>query len=443
MLQTRESSDANLASLWHRVLLKLQSLTTPQDYEAFRMEIKPISFSNGVLLLQARDNIAYEWAQHQVSRLMSAAQAAIAPDTTVKLEAQNLSDMPISSETFFAEEGIRLNPLYTYDNFVVGPCNRLSHAAALAVSESPGRAYNPLFLHGAVGLGKTHLLQAICHSIMQRQPNIRIVYISCETFINHFISTIKTGAWESFRTAYRSTDVLLIDDVQFLANSERTQEEFFHMFNALYNAQKQIVLSSDSPPRDIPSLEERLVSRFKWGLVARLDPPEFETRVAIVEKKAALRGIPLSNDAARYIAEKTDTNIRELEGAILRVAAFAALSNSDPDLSLARAAIDDGAPPAKTINIDDILRETVDYFGLKIADLQSKKKSKSISRPRQICMYLARSLTGHSFEEIGGYFGGRDHSTVMYAYEKIRERMKSDAELRATVTKLDTNIKHN
>jgi len=351
--------------------------------------------------------------------------------------------MPDTSKSADIEEDIRLNPLYTYENFVVGPCNRLSHAAALAVTESPGRAYNPLFLHGAVGLGKTHLLQAICHSLMERQSNIRIRYISCETFINHFISTIKTGAWESFRTNYRSADALLIDDVHFLANSERTQEEFFHMFNALYNAQKQIVLSSDSPPRGIPSLEERLVSRFKWGLVARLDPPEFETRVAIVEKKAALRRISLDNETARYIAEKIDTNIRELEGAIIRVAAFAVLSNTKPNLALAQTAMQDSNTPQKSINIDDILRETVKYFGLKISDLQSKKKSKSVSRPRQICMYLARVLTNHSFEEIGGYFGGRDHTTVLYAYEKIKDLTQSDTELRATVNKIESQIRRN
>ena len=334
-------------------------------------------------------------------------------------------------------EQLRLNPAYTFDNFVVAPSNRLAHAACIAAGEAPGKAYNPLFLHGTVGLGKSHLLQAICHRLLARQGDIKILYLSCESFINQFIASVERGELDDFRYRYRHLDVLVIDDVHFLADKERTQEEFFHTFNTLYQAQRQVILSSDSPPHEIPHLEERLVSRFKWGLVARLDRPSFETRVAIVTKKARLRDVELPDAVARYIARAVDTNIRELEGAVTRVAAHANLTHVPITLELAGEVLADSLPRRpRQITVPEIIDAVTEHFGVRVSDLQGKKRNKSIALPRQVCMYLARQLTKLSLEEIGGYFGGRDHTTVLHADRKIQENVKDDSDFCAGIDKL-------
>jgi chromosomal replication initiator protein len=329
---------------------------------------------------------------------------------------------------------------YTFDNFVVGASNRLAHAAALAVVEAPGKAYNPLFMHGPVGLGKSHLLQAVCHALLQRNPATSLRYLTCESFMNEFISSIQQGSTESFREKYRRSDVIVIDDVHFLAKGESTQEEFFHTFNALYNTRKQIVLSSDRPPEEIRSIEERLMSRFKWGLVCRIDPPEFETRVAIIKKKAKLLDRELPEDVVNLIAVTVESNIRELEGAINRVLGLARLANRPIDLRLAQEALKDISPPRRPLGIEQIMHHVGRVYNVKITDLQSKKKSKSLVFPRQICMHLARRLTSHSLGEIGGYFGGRDHTTVLYADEKIRSLAQKDPEFAATLSRIDSEL---
>jgi chromosomal replication initiator protein len=329
---------------------------------------------------------------------------------------------------------VTLNPNYRFDNFVVGPCNRFAYAAAVGASESPGKSYNPFFLHGSVGLGKTHLLQSLCYSLLDRMPGVRILYLSCETFINHFISALENGDLHKFRTKYRNVDVLVVDDIHLLANKERTQEEFFHTFNTLYNANKQIVLSSDSPPKEIPTLQERLVSRFKWGLVTEIETPCYETRMAILKRKSRERGHELPEQVAQLLAEHIDSNIRELEGAVNRLISYAGLNNQEITPELVRRLLRDiFTQPKGQPTMDDVLRVVTAHFQVKVTELQSRRRTKAIAFPRQVAMFLARAITRHSLEEVGGFFGGRDHTTVLYAVEQIDKQMRADERFRGAV----------
>jgi chromosomal replication initiator protein len=337
--------------------------------------------------------------------------------------------------------GPALHPDYTFDNFVVGPSNRLAHASCVAVSQSLGETYNPLFLYGSAGLGKTHLLHAVCHSVRQRDDTAIIQLLSCEDFVNRFIHAIEQGNISSFHSQFRTVDTLVIDDVQFLREREQSQEEFFHTFNALYNNGKQIILSADSPPNEIPSLEARLISRFNWGLVARIDPPSYETRIAIVQKKAHLRGLQIDDEIAEYIARQVQANIRELEGALTTIYALATTLHEPATLELAQTALEGQIKLAtRHISIIDIIEVVTQHFDVRLTDLQSKRRSQSITLPRQICMYLARNLTKHSLEEIGGHLGGRDHTTVMHACSKIAESQESDPKMQALLNELSKQV---
>jgi chromosomal replication initiator protein len=341
---------------------------------------------------------------------------------------------PQSSNRLLWNSDVGLNPKYTFDNFVVGPCNRFAHAAAVGAAEAPGKSYNPFFLHGNVGLGKTHLLQSFCFALLERNPQTRILYLSCETFVNHFISALENGDLQKFRNKYRGVDVLVVDDIHVLANKDRTQEEFFHTFNTLYQSGKQIVLSSDSPPKDIPTLQERLVSRFRWGLVTEIEPPCYETRMAILKRKSREKGREIPDDVARLLAETIDSNIRELEGAVTKLIGFAGLTHQAVTCELAREALRELFEQRKGMpSMEDILNLVTAHFDVKLSELQSKKRTNAIAYPRQIAMYLARQITRHSLEEIGGFFGGRDHSTVIYAVEKVGQLMAEDAEARAII----------
>lgn len=336
---------------------------------------------------------------------------------------------------------LKLHPDYTFDNFVVGPSNRLAHASCVAVSQSLGTTYNPLFVYGSSGLGKTHLLHAVCFEAQRRFDSAVIRFLSCEDFVNRFIRAIEEGNLAGFQNQFRTVDLLVIDDVQFLREREHSQEEFFHTFNALYNSGKQIILSADSPPSNIPSLEERLISRFNWGLVARIDPPSYETRVAIVQKKAHLRGLDISEDIAGYIARKVQANIRELEGALTSIYAVATTTGRPIDAELARTAMEGQIEASvRHISITDIIEVVTNHFDVRLADLQSKKRSQSITEPRQICMYLARNLTRHSLGEIGGHLGGRDHTTVMHACGKINQAKENDPRMDSLLRKLTEQI---
>lgn len=362
--------------------------------------------------------------------------------TSAKAPAENGNGRTWTVPHFASYEDMLLSPDYSFDNFVVGPGNRLAHAAAVAVGQKPGRAYNPFFIHSGVGLGKTHLLQAICQSAMRIDPHVRIYYTSCNSFMNQFMEAVQAGQMTEFRHRFRDMDMLLIDDIHDLSSRDRTQEEFFHTFNALYQAGKQIVLSSDAAPNKIPDLEERLSSRFNSGLVARIEKPCFETRVAILKNKAAIRGITLPEEVATYIASKIDTNIRELEGAITSVQGLAMVNNVPIDLELSRQAIGDveiaatGAHPT----IQDIINVVTGYYDVKLNDLLSKRRHKSVALPRQICMWLARKHTRYSLEEIGGYFGGRDHTTVMHAIKAVTLRGEADPAFASDVGKLEEQL---
>lgn len=334
-----------------------------------------------------------------------------------------------------------LHPDYTFENFVVGPSNRLAHASCVAISQSLGQTYNPLFLYGSAGLGKTHLLHAVCYEVHKRIAGSVIQLLSCEDFVNRFIHAIEQGNITGFHSQFRTVDALVIDDIQFLREREQSQEEFFHTFNALYNAGKQIILSADCSPNEIPSVEARLISRFNWGLVARIDPPSYETRVAIVQRKAHLRGLHINDEIAEYIARQVQANIRELEGALTTIYALATTLGEAVDLPLAQTALEGQIKLAtKHISITDIIDVVTQHFDVRLTDLQSKRRSQSITVPRQICMYLARSLTRHSLEEIGGHLGGRDHTTVMHACSKIADAQQSDPQMQALLSELTKRI---
>jgi chromosomal replication initiator protein len=340
-----------------------------------------------------------------------------------------------------SKRSLKLHPDYIFDNFIVGPSNRLAQASCVAVCHSPGTTYNPLFLYGNSGLGKTHLLHAVCSETKKRNNKAAIQLLSCEDFVNHFIRAIEQRDLAGFQSQFRTVDMLVIDDIQFLREREQSQQEFFHTFNALYQNGKQIILSADSAPSDIPALEERLISRFNWGLVARIDPPSYETRVAIVKKKAHLRGLTISDEVAEYIARKVQANIRELEGALTTIYALSITTEEEITIQSARAALEDQIMlGTKAISITDIIDVVTSHFNVRLSDLQSKKRSQSIALPRQICMYLARQLTRHSLEEIGGHLGGRDHTTVMHACNKIKDVEENDSQMKTLLEQFSKQI---
>jgi len=416
-------------------------------------ELQPLALDNGLLEIQVPGPREKEYCQQHATKLFTdAAQGATGRLVGVCFltDATEANDMDDDGgdETWRSDRTSGLGKVasafqddYVFQTFVTGPCNRLAHAASLAISELPGTVYNPLFLHGSSGLGKTHLLHAICQKVVADKPLAQIAVLSCETFVNHFIEAVEKGQLQEFRYRYRHLDVLAVDDIQFLANHEQTQEEFFHTFNTLYQDHKQIIVSGDRSPDEMASLEERLISRFQWGLVTRIDRPCYETRLAIIHKKARLRNIRLPDDVACFIAGAIDSNTRELEGAIAKVTMLSQVTGRAIDLPLAQEALGSPSEPRKReVTIEDILSAVTSRYSVRLADLQSKKRSRSIAFPRQICMYLARNLTRHSLEEIGGYLGGRDHTTVLHANRTIEALCSTDPHLQATLERLSQDI---
>jgi chromosomal replication initiator protein len=381
-----------------------------------------------------------------------AAAAALAPSasaverpTEFVVEVNTPDEAPFTPMARFMEiEPIELplNAKYSFDTFVVGSCNQFAHAASQAVAEAPAKTYNPLYIYGGVGLGKTHLMHAIGHSIKSRNRHLRLTYISSEKFMNELINAIRYDKTLNFREKYRSIDILLMDDIQFLAGKERTQEEFFHTFNALYDAQKQIVISSDCPPREIPTLEERLHSRFEWGLIADIQPPDLETKVAILKRKAEIEKIDLPDNVALFIASKIKSNIRELEGSLVRLVAYASLKGRDLDVDLAQEVLkniieeDD-----RSITVEVIQRTVSDHYGLRVSDLKSKNNSRSVAVPRQVAMYLCKHLTKASLPEIGREFGGKHHTTVIHSVNKITDLYERDADFHRLINSLIATLK--
>ena len=335
----------------------------------------------------------------------------------------------------------QLNPEYTFRTFVNGPSNQFAHASCLAVADAPGQFYNPLFLYGSTGLGKTHLLHAVGNKVIKSNPNAVITYITSERFMNEMIYCLRFNKMWDFRKKYRNCDVLLVDDIQFISGKERTQEEFFHTFNALYEAKKQIIVTSDIFPQDIADIEERLRNRFQWGLIADIQQPDIEHRVAILMNKAEKQGVSLGHDVAQYIARHAKGNVRVLEGALRRVIAFASLQGREIDIGLASEILQDLlSEPTQSLNIDSIQKIVADHFGIKIADLKSKKRSRAFSIPRQIAMYLSRGRTESSFPEIGEAFGGKDHTTVMHAVKKIEKEKQKDVDIKANIEAIERKL---
>jgi chromosomal replication initiator protein len=364
-----------------------------------------------------RDSLAIEFVTEAPSEVTT---AELTPDEATALE-QTAAPVPNTGPA-------GLNPRYTFDSFIVGPSNQFAHAASRAVAEAPSRSYNPLFIYGGVGLGKTHLMHAVGHYVLRHDGSLKLTYISSERFMNEMINAVRFDRVLDFRERYRSVDVLLVDDIQFLAGKEGTQTEFFHTFNALYDSQKQIVLSSDRPPHEIPALEERLRSRFEWGLIADIQSPDLETKVAILKKKAEAEAVPLPDDVAIYIAGKIKSNIRELEGSLIRLIAYASLTGTQVSLPLAQEVLKNILDhEEKAVTIEAIQKFIADYYNLKLAELKSRNNSKSVAMPRQIAMYLCKSLTHASLPEIGRSFGGKHHSTVIHSIRKVEELRKKDS----------------
>lgn len=432
--------------LWQTILREIEKVVTPQQFQTWFTSLKLLAYSKDRMDIQVPNVFFKEWLEkHYLERVQKAVASATLGVPTIRFHIESTSRREVTSVVPSGSDGAstvgsHINKEYRFECFVVGPCNRLAHAASLAVAESPGRAYNPLFIHAPSGLGKTHLLHAVCLSLIEKRNAFKIVYLPCEAFMNHFISTIKTGNWESFRRHYRDIDVLAIDDIHFLAHSQRTREEFFHTFNALHNSQKQIILSSDCPPEEIPTLEERLVSRFKWGLMCKIDSPAYETRIAIIEKKAGTWGVELPVDVVRFLAESITANIREIEGAIVKIVKHASLTNTKITLELARECISELIRGKEPIHIEQVLKAVTLRYNIQLSLLQSKKRTKSISFPRQVAMHLARKLTDLSLSEIGGYLGGRDHTTVIHADDKILSLRKKDQNLNELLQRMENTL---
>jgi chromosomal replication initiator protein len=435
-------------AIWDGMLRHLRA-QHPSLCRQWFEEIEPLGIESGTLFLRVHSNVHRDYLRRQGADPFTEAVQAVSgallsvrflgPDDELQVTTSHLA-RPAAGPPHLPDSLV-INPDYDFSSFVVGPGNRYTHAAAVAVANSPGTSYNPLFIHGRVGLGKTHLLQAICLRVKEQNPDAVIQYLACEAFVAHYTEAIRTGQMSEFRHMFRDVDVLVIDDIHFLAARERSQEEFFHTFNTLYQAHKQIVLSSDAKPQDIPDLEERLVSRFQWGVVTQIEPPDYETRVAILKTKARQRGLDMPDDVANHIAARVENNIRELEGAITKLQLHSAVEGRPIDLSVARAAL--GEPAAAVSGgptIQAIIEVVTEFYSVRLTDLQSKRRQRSIALPRQVCMYLARNLTRHSLEEIGGYFGGRDHTTVMHAVRTVGERREESAEFNLVVQTLESKI---
>jgi chromosomal replication initiator protein len=438
-----------LKELWEKTLKIIKGELTEVSFNTWIKSITPISINKDIIRFGVPNQFTKEILENRYKDLIINSLKiittkkydllfSVVSEETVDVE-ENAENKLLKDSSNNAEDtSTMLNPKYKFDSFVIGNSNRFAHAACLAVAEAPAKAYNPLFIYGGVGLGKTHLMHAIGHYILENNPKAKVVYVSSEKFTNELVNSIKDDKNVEFRTKYRNVDVLLIDDVQFIAGKERTQEEFFHTFNELHENNKQIILSSDRPPKEIPTLEDRLRSRFEWGLIADIQPPDFETRIAILKKKADVEKLDIPNEVMVYIATNIKSNIRELEGALIRIVAFSSLTNKEISIDLASEALKDiiSNKQNKQITIELIQDVVASYFNIKIDDFKSARRTRNITYPRQIAMYLCRKLTDMSLPRIGEEFGGRDHTTVIHAYEKISDALKEDEELKYTIKEI-------
>ncbi|NDL68091.1 chromosomal replication initiator protein DnaA [Anaerotalea alkaliphila] len=446
---------------WNQVLdlLQHESDINKITYKAFLEKLVPIKVVDDVVVIKADDEVSISIIQKKyLKTIMVAIHEIIGETLEIKFvledepdeeTGQRQSDKGKKKGKATPVDGVNeennLNARYTFDKFVVGNNNKFANAAALAVAEAPAEAYNPLFIYGGVGLGKTHLMHSIAHFILNENNDMKVLYVSSEKFTNELINSIRSDKNEEFRQKYRNIDVLLVDDIQFIAGKERTQEEFFHTFNTLYEAKKQIIISSDRPPKEIETLEERLRSRFEWGLIADIQAPDFETRMAILKNKAEIENLQFPDDVLQYVASNIKSNIRELEGAVNKIVAYSKLIHLGYDMitrEIAEVALKDLISPQDTDKITPelILDMVAEHFGISFADITSKKRPREISNPRQIAMYLCRKLTDASLPKIGELIGKRDHTTILHGYEKINADLKVDASLRNTIDILTKKI---
>lgn len=445
--------------IWDKVLEIAQERISNTSYQTFIKDTQLYSLKNDEAIILVSLPFNASWLNQRYSEIMQAIiydvigyevkphfisedeLASYNNVNTQEVQEPQVQHSSIDDKTWGKEQ---FNMHNTFDTFVIGPGNRFPHAASLAVAEAPAEAYNPLFIYGGVGLGKTHLMHAIGHHVLSNKPNAKVIYTSSEKFTNEFIKSIRDNETEAFREKYRKIDVLLIDDIQFIQNKEQTQEEFFHTFNELHQNKKQIVISSDRPPKEIAKLEDRLRSRFEWGLIVDITPPDYETRMAILQKKIEEENLEIPAEALNYIANQIQSNIRELEGALTRLLAYSKLQGKPITTELTAEALKDiiQSPKSKKITIQDIQKVVGQYYSVRIEDFSAKKRTKSIAYPRQIAMYLSRELTDFSLPKIGEEFGGRDHTTVIHAHEKIANDIKSDPTFKQEVENLEKEIRN-
>ncbi len=431
-----------LNDYWERVLEVIKPEMVGISYDTWVKPLIPISMDEQTVYLKANSAFQKNTVDVKYKDIIKAGfKHVTAKEYSINIVLENAQDIPVKEVSAPISNNSSLNPKYTFDTFVIGENNRFAHAASLAVAESLGEAYNPLFLYSGVGLGKTHLMHAIGNFVLQQNPDAKVLYITSEKFTNELINAIQNNTTEDFRKKYRNIDLLLIDDIQFFIGKERCQEEFFHTFNDLYENKKQIIISSDKPPRDINPLEERLKSRFEWGLVADISKPDYETRCAILKKKCELENITIDDEIISMIASKVETNIRELEGIFNKIVAMASLTNSEITMQLAERAVGDLERSSdKVITVDYIQYAVANYYNLDQNDFKIQRKTSDIAFPRQIAMYLSKQLTGLSLKDIGKEFGGKDHSTVIYAIKKVEEEMKLNPNTKTIVDNIKKMI---
>jgi chromosomal replication initiator protein len=448
----------NALKLWNEVAETLRAEVSVDTFRRWFQDVKPVALDDKILTLQVPNSIHQLWIESNYQSLLRSALlvatgtgrevhfvfAPLQPQAaTPSLEVSEPTDVSQDDSTPNKPQNSGLNPRNTFESFVVGTNNQFAHAACSAVANGPGKTYNPLFIYSGVGLGKTHLMHAIGHKILANKRNAKVLYITSELFTNEFIEAVKTSTLPKFRKRYRQVEVLLIDDIQFLADKERTQEEFFHTFNALFDCNKQVVLSSDRPPSEIANLESRLVSRFEWGLTAEMQPPDVETRMAILQKKSESMQVKLTPDILNFLAERVRTNVRRLEGALMRVASYASLNEGKmPTTEKIEMLLKDilQEEARRAVTIEQIQRRVAEHFDIRLADMASKRRPANIAFPRQVAMYLSRELTRASLSEIGEAFGGRDHGTVLHAHRQVRAKITKDDQMRQVVAFLDGDL---
>jgi len=438
-----------MPELWAQAVAEIKERIGRQNYETW---IKPIGFisrNKNEICLDVPNKFFRDWlTEHYLIQIQDILSALAKHDVKVVFEINEKTNRQANAEKGVKREerervqksNSNLVPKYTFQNFVVGASNQFAHAACVAVANQPGEHYNPLFIYGGVGLGKTHLVNAIGHQSAQRS-GLKVVYLSSESFMNELIGSLRRDKMDEFKKKFRNVDILILDDVQFIAGKERTQEEFFHTFNSLYESHKQIVITSDKFPKEIPGIEDRLRNRFEWGLIADIQPPDMETRVAILQKKAENEGVQLPHDVAFFLASNIDSNVRELEGSLTRLGAFSSLTKATITVELAKDVLKNTLKNAQQeITVENIQKTICDYFNLKIGDLKAKRRTQNIALPRQVAMYLCRKYTETSFPAIGDKFGGRDHSTVIHASKTIERKIKEDPHMQTTIEKLERNL---